>query len=227
MDGLTRALVEGAIQVFQPKGPVVEIGSRLVQGLDMANLRPLFAGQEYVGCDMEPGPGVDRIERLEAMTFADDWAGTVLCLNVLEHAWEVRRGVEEIRRITAPGGLVLVTVPFHFDIHAYPDDYWRFTPNSLVRLLLGPEGEAGFESIIYGWQGHAKTPRLVFAAGLKRRPDNLPGLAEAWRRETLARWHEQPSMLARLGAGIGGSIFGKRYFRTIRHWWDLTVRVHE
>jgi len=219
LDGLTRALVEGAAAAFRLQGPVLEIGSRQVQDLDLANLRPLFPGLEYIGCDMEPGPGVDRIERLEALTFPDGWAKTVLCLNVLEHAWEVRRGVSEIRRVTAPGGMALVSTAFNIDIHAFPEDYWRFTPRALVRLF------EGFESLLYGWQGHPHSPRLVFVLGLKMRREDLDDLATAWRREILAHWKEQPSSWARLGAGIGGSLFGKRHFRNIRHWWDLTIRA--
>jgi len=217
LDGLTRALVEGAAAVLPPQGPVLEIGSRQVQGLEMANLRPLFPGLEYVGCDMEPGPGVDRIERLEALSFPDGWAGTLLCLNVVEHAWEVAKGISEIHRVTAPGGSAILSTAFNFDIHAYPDDYWRFTPQALSRLL------GGFETVLCGWQGHAKSPRLVFAWAFKQRRPDAERLAEAWRREILGHWHEQPSLWMRLGAGLGGTLFGKRYFRNIRHWWDLTV----
>jgi len=219
MDGLTRALVESAVAVLKPSGPVLEIGSREVQGLDFANLRPLFPGTEYVGCDMMPGPGVDRIEQIEALSFADGWAGTVLCLNVLEHVWWFREGVSEIQRVTAPGGMALLTTAFGFDIHGFPDDYWRFTPGALARLF------AGFESVLYGWQGHAKAPRAVFVLGLKQRRDDLADLAEAWRQGTLDRWTEHPSAWMRIGAGLGGSLFGKRYFRNIRHWWNLAIRA--
>ena len=222
MDGLTRALVEGAAAVFKPRGPVLEIGSRQVQeGLAIADLRPIFTGLEYVGCDMEAGAGVDRIERLEALSFPDGWAGTVLCLNVLEHAWDFRAGLAEILRVTAQDGMAMILVPFNLHIHAFSYDYWRFTPEAIVQLM-GP-----FESVLYGWQGHPKAPRLVFALGFRRRRSDLPALAEAWRRQTLACWTEHPSAWKRFGAGLGGAIFGKRYFRVIRHWWDLAIQVRD
>jgi len=219
MDQLTRALVEGMVTVFRPEGPVVEIGSRRVQDLDFADLRPLFAGQDYVGCDMEDGPGVDRIERIEALSFPEGYAGTVLCLNVLEHVWWFREGVSEIHRVTAPGGTALVTTAFGFDIHGFPEDYWRFSPRALLYLF------ERFESVIYGWQGHKKAPRLVFVLGRKAPLDDPDSQAEAWRRETLARWDEHPSVWKRLGAGLGAALFGKRYFRNVRHWWNLEMRV--
>jgi SAM-dependent methyltransferase len=217
MDQLTRALVEGMVSVFRPEGPVVEIGSRRVQDVAYWDLRPLFPGRQYVGCDAEAGPGVDCVQRIESLSLADGWAGTVLCLNVLEHVWPFREGVAEMHRVTAPGGFVLVTTAFGFDIHGFPDDYWRFTPQALARLF------EPFEGVIYGWQGHGKAPRAVFVLGRKGPLEDAEGQAAAWRRETLARWSEHPSAWKRIGAGVGAALFGKRYFRNIRHWWNLEL----
>ncbi|MDP6379755.1 MAG: methyltransferase domain-containing protein [Phycisphaerae bacterium] len=144
MDGLTRALVATAAKIFKPSGPVLEIGSLHVQDPEVADLRPLFPGLEYVGCDMREGPGVDRVARIEALGFDDGWAGTVLCVNVLEHAWDFRKGCCEIHRVTSPGGMALVTTVFGFDIHGYPEDYWRFTPRALERLF------EPFDNVLYG-----------------------------------------------------------------------------
>jgi hypothetical protein len=42
--------------------PIYEFGALQVPGQEgFADLRPIFAGKEYVGCDMREGPGVDRI----------------------------------------------------------------------------------------------------------------------------------------------------------------------
>ena len=65
------------------------------------------------------------------------------------------------------------------------------------------------------------------------RPESIPtttawylaDLAEAWRQGTLERWTEHPSAWMRIGAGVGAALFGKRYFRNIRHWWDLAIRA--
>jgi SAM-dependent methyltransferase len=221
LDALTRALVESVVAVFNPPDPVLEIGSLQVQEGAVGDLRAIFAGRQFVGCDMQAGPGVDRVERLEALTLPDGWAGTVLCLNVFEHAWDFHRGAAEILRVTRPGGLALITAPFEFHIHAYPDDYWRFTPQALARLM------GGFESVIGGWQGHPKTPRLVFALGLRSRPADLAALAAAWKRETFDRWQEYPPLWDRFRAAVGGTLFGKRGFRGVRHWRDLAIEVAE
>jgi hypothetical protein len=42
---------------------------------------------------------------------------------------------ENIQRLLEPGGVLYVSVPFAWEIHSYPSDYWRFTPEA-VRLLF-------------------------------------------------------------------------------------------
>ncbi len=218
MDALSHALVEAMAEVVAPPGPVLEIGSRQVQAEGYGDLRPLFPGREFLGCDAEAGPGVDRVERLESLSFEDGAFGTVLCLSVFEHAWDVAAGARQVHRVTAPGGAALVTTLFEFHIHAYPSDYWRFTPQALERLF------EPFESVLVGWQGHAKTPRDVWVLGLKEPRADLADLAERWRRRTLELWNEYPSARDRFRAAVGGTLFGRRGFRRIRTWRELTIR---
>lgn len=219
MDSLTRALAASMAQVFNPPGPVVEIGSYQVDGDRAIDLRGLFPGREYIGCDMRPGPGVDRVERIEKLSFPDGYAGTVLCLNVIEHAWDFRTGVEEIIRVLAFGGVVLLSTAFAIRVHGYPEDYWRFTPRAMERLL------EGMPSHLYGWQSHEKDPHLVFALGIKERRDDMDLLAEKWLADARARWQKRLPLRVRLGAALGGALFGKRHFRTLRHFDELSIRV--
>ena len=123
-------------ETFDCPGPVFEFGSYQVEGqVDYADLRALFPGKEYVGCDMRPGPGVDRVEDVSAIRLPDASAGTVLCIETFEHVFEVRRAFDEVFRVLKPGGLFVITSPLNFRIHGYPDDYWRMTPNCLRRML--------------------------------------------------------------------------------------------
>ena len=58
-----KKLIKGFAEKFEIQEPIIEIGSFLVEGQEeLADLRPLFKGKKYIGCDMRPGPGVDRIE---------------------------------------------------------------------------------------------------------------------------------------------------------------------
>ena len=125
-------------------GPCFEFGSYQVDGQEgYANLRRLFAHKNYVGCDMRPGPGVDRVEDVTAISLPDESAGTVLCIETFEHVFEVSKAFNEVFRLLKPGGIFVITSPLNFRIHGYPDDYWRMTPElpSAPIVAVCREGE--------------------------------------------------------------------------------------
>jgi SAM-dependent methyltransferase len=68
---------------------------------------------------------------------------SVLCINVLEHVYHYQRVVSEIHRILKPGGTLYLSVPFFFNIHGSPHDYFRYTEQALRRILT----EAGFREV--------------------------------------------------------------------------------
>lgn len=177
-------------ETFDCPGPVYEFGSYQVEGqVEYADLRSLFAGKEYVGCDMRPGPGVDRVEDVSAIRLPDNSAGTVLCIETFEHVFEVRRAFDEVYRILKPGGLFVITSPLNFRIHGYPDDYWRMTPNCLRRML------SPYEARLSGYQGYHKFPHSVMGLGFKApaphdfapRASSLTDSYRSWLRDTEAR----------------------------------------
>lgn len=157
-----RAFVAAAAECFEMPGPIFEFGSYVVAGQEsIGDLRDLFPGRRYVGCDMREGPGVDRIEDLGQLTLPDDSIPSILCVETLEHVFEVRRAVDELMRVLAPGGVVLLSTPLNFHLHDFPGDYWRLTPSCLERLLH-PLG-----ATIIGRQGVESFPHTVFAVGCK------------------------------------------------------------
>ena len=149
-------------ETFDCPGPVYEFGSYQVEGQEeYADLRAYFPGKPFTGCDMRPGPGVDRVEDVSALSLPDDSAGTVLCIETFEHVFELRRAFDEVHRVLRPGGLLVITSPLNFRIHGYPDDYWRMTPSCLRRLL------APYDARLVGSQGHPSFPHTVMALAAK------------------------------------------------------------
>jgi len=159
-------------ETFDCPEPVVEFGSYQVEGQEgFADLRRFFPEANYLGCDMRPGPGVDRVEDVTAMSLEDASIGTILCLETFEHVFEVRKAFDEVFRVLQPGGVFVLTSPFHFRIHGYPDDYWRMTPSCLRRML------EPYELRVVGRQGPPKTPHTVMSLAIKH-----PAPADAQRR---------------------------------------------
>ena len=163
--------------------PIVEFGSLQVEASQEGDLRTLFPGRPFTGTDMRPGPGVDRIENLTALGFADGEVGTAICLDTLEHCEDPVQACRELFRVTASGGVCVISSVLLFGIHGYPNDYFRFTPEAF-RSMLG-----GFDDIWVAGIGDPAIPSQVVGVGAKGRTldlslERLPSLAEAQR-----RWH--------------------------------------
>jgi SAM-dependent methyltransferase len=159
--------------------PIVEFGSLQVEDGQANDLRALFAGREFVGTDMRPGPGVDRIEDLRALSLKDGEVGTALCLDTLEHCADPLTACRELHRVVGDGGLCVISSVMFFPVHGYPQDYWRFTPSGMALLL------ESFDDVWSGGVGHPDLPMQVVAVAAKgvdgRAPRSFQSLQRAQR----------------------------------------------
>ena len=77
-----------------------------------------------------------------------------ICTQTLTYIYDVQRAVRTIHRLLAPGGVLLATVPGISQMSPYDRDrwgeYWRFTAQSLGRLLGEAFGSAHVEVEAYG-----------------------------------------------------------------------------
>lgn len=116
-------------------GPILEVGSK-----DYGNttsFRDAFEGNEYIGVDLSPGQGVDRVIDL-ATGIGDLTEGhfaLAICCSVLEHVrrpWEM---AANLTRLLRAGGTLYVAVPWVWRYHPYPDDYFRFSWRGVAELF--------------------------------------------------------------------------------------------
>jgi SAM-dependent methyltransferase len=150
-----------AAQVDLPE-PIVEIGSFQVPGQPYpSDLRPFFAGKQFLGCDARPGPGVDRIEDVHALSFADASVGTILMLETLEHVADPIRALQQVRRVLRPEGFAVLSSCMDTPVHEHPGDYWRFTPQGFDLLVRDLSPRRVF------LQGHPLFPHTVAAVARK------------------------------------------------------------
>lgn len=159
--------------------PIIEFGALQVQTEGgPCNVRHLFPGKNYLGADMRPGPGVDRVLNLHKIDLPNSSAGTVILLDTLEHVEFPRQALAEILRILKPGGKIVMTSTMFFPIHSYPNDYWRFTPQAFESLL----GEFGEKWVTF--LGDPLFPYAVFGVGIKSvdKENNLESLTENFKK---------------------------------------------
>ena len=186
MRGIVRDFVKIIADTFTINEPIYEFGALQVPGQEIfADLRPFFPGKEYIGCDMQEGPGVDKIINLHNINMPSESVGTIIMLDTLEHVEYVRKAIEESYRILKPNGVLFISSQMDCPIHAYPDDYWRFTP-SAFKSLLKP-----FNSSFVGLAGDEWFPHTVVGIGFKgslEEPqlDAFTKKFENWKKQ----WHE-------------------------------------
>jgi SAM-dependent methyltransferase len=128
---------------------VLQVGARIAPANKAErNWRHLAAAKygeraRFTGLDIAAGDNVDLVFDICGDPAALDRAlgggrfDLVVCEHVLEHVRAPWQAAATIRRLLAPGGHLLVTVPWVHAHHARPDDYWRMSFAG-VALLFEP-----------------------------------------------------------------------------------------
>jgi len=87
------------------------------------------------------------------LPFADGSFDAILCAQVLEHVNQPAAVLREISRVLKPGGAGILSVPFIYNVHVGPYDFFRFSPYGLQELLQ----QAGLRLKILRYQGGVGT----------------------------------------------------------------------
>ncbi len=70
MNRFLHGVVRAAAESFALPEPVLEVGSYQVAGQEeIADLRGLFSGKDYLGIDLREGPGVDEVADVENLPY--------------------------------------------------------------------------------------------------------------------------------------------------------------
>jgi len=118
-------------------------------GAGEGSYKHYFAAQRYCGLDLGIGDQqwnysqLDVVGDLSGMPFRDATFEASLNVVTLEHVKDPARVIREIARTLAPGGHFLLIVPFEWEEHQQPHDYFRFTRYSLAYML----DQAGFAGV--------------------------------------------------------------------------------
>jgi SAM-dependent methyltransferase len=171
---MTERVVEipWALSRYQGEQRVLDIGTANAVGLYLDYLRGLPI-RELRGIDLSPREvrGVDMVVAdVRAMPFRPHAFDLILCVSSLEHigmdnamygiagrqqAGGDRLALEEMRRVIAPTGRLLVTVPF-----GRPVDYGWFRQYDLAgwTRLLAETGWLAVEQAFYGYMENGWAP---------------------------------------------------------------------
>ena len=119
---------------YKLDGPirVADLGAMDVNG----SYRQLFGpSADYVGFDLESGPGVDIVlDDPYRLPLKDASVDLVISGQTLEHCAYFWQLFSEIARVMKDGGVAFVIAPSAGPIHRYPVDCYRFYPDSYQAL---------------------------------------------------------------------------------------------
>lgn len=90
---------------------------------------------EYLILDNDPKVKPHILADAEELPFEGGSFDCVLCSEVLEHVKNPLRVIQEIERVLAPDGILILTVPLINELHAEPFDFQRFTIFGLENML--------------------------------------------------------------------------------------------
>jgi SAM-dependent methyltransferase len=133
---------------------------------------------------------------------ADDGSfDAVLCTQVLEHVPQPLEALREFRRVLDTGGILMATMPFVWEEHETPFDYYRYTRYGIEHLTRS----AGFSDV----DVNPRTDCFTTLAQLLRNacwamgsaPDGMDPLRQT-ARETLEEVAEAVATLAPLDVAM-------------------------
>lgn len=179
------------------RSKVIEIGSLQVPGQEgFADMRPFFPNAcSYIGVDMREGTGVDLVANVEEGIPLDKGSAEILlCLDTLEHVRRPWKVFEECARLLDDDcGVAIFTTVFDFQVHDFPNDYWRMTGECMSAMFddFFPE----YNQIVYT-AGKRSKPHtvvgVVFKADLNNRAlSELRGNLYEWQMKWTKGSHEE------------------------------------
>ena len=90
---------------------------------------------------------------IKNLPFKDNYADTILLTQVLEHIDDPFKALDEVYRVLKKDGILILSVPFIYQTHAAPYDFYRFSEFALRNIIKKYE----FKEIEFIHQGFLGT----------------------------------------------------------------------
>jgi len=98
---------------------------------------------------------------IKNLPFEDNSIDTIILTQVLEHVDEPYKALDEIKRVLKKGGMLIFSVPFIYQAHATPYDYFRFSEYGLKEICKS----YNFEIKEFHYQGYFGTTIISIING--------------------------------------------------------------
>jgi SAM-dependent methyltransferase len=133
---LSRAMFSWALRRFQSevRGVVIDMASgRKPSYWRIMELEKI--SQRIINIDIDYSCNPTAVGDICAVPLKSKIADNVIIISSLLHVPKPLKVLEEVRRLLKPGGLLIFYVPLVNNFGPSPQDFWRFTPDSISWLL--------------------------------------------------------------------------------------------
>lgn len=122
-----------ALSNLQINGKILDVG-----GSKKSSYHELIKGEHIITVgNIDDNCDVDVLfDAQKRWPFEDQVFEGVLFINVLEHLFDYQAAIKESCRVLKSDGVVVGVVPFVFNVHASPNDYFRYTRSALEKIFL-------------------------------------------------------------------------------------------
>ncbi len=127
-----RKLSYEELEAIEINGSALDIG-----GSRKSKYHELLKGEHVIEVvNIDDDSGLDKKFNLEdSFPIADENYDNVLAINLLEHIYNYQNIFSETYRILKKNGTFVVAVPFLMFYHPSPNDYWRYSEETLLKLF--------------------------------------------------------------------------------------------
>ncbi len=165
---LARTLQNLAMRGVEVAGKGIDLGGNPSEAY--YKFISIAEGAEVTFADLEPkSEEVLKVDIEKGIPVEDNSQDFLILMNVLEHIYDYPKTVAECRRVLKPSGKLIGVVPFLYQYHGAPDDYFRFTGSGLERVFKG----AGFSGVTVEPLGYGRVTAGVSLFGNRIKPKPL------------------------------------------------------
>ena len=90
---------------------------------------------------------------IKDLPFEDNSFDTIILTQVLEHIDEPTKALDEVKRVLKKNGVIIISVPFIYQSHAIPYDFFRYSEYSLRKICK----DYNYKILEFHYQGYFGT----------------------------------------------------------------------
>lgn len=100
-----------------------------------APYKKYIANKKYLTLDIDKNSSPDICADIHNFKWEANYFHTVIAIELLEHLYDPQKAIDQIHRILKTNGICILSTRFLYPYHKAPEDYYRFTQDSLNYLF--------------------------------------------------------------------------------------------